>query len=448
MTKITITPEALVLIQLKKDETYKLVWGTLYVFFQANKRFPEESDVSFFGRDIDNTSIFLNTNVQDHQPIIQKCLTRNHRTIRLFKHEIRTLFSFSLGTSTDQHAFIDHCKNSIFPKALTWDQTLAESYDYFVQVKLEPYGYKQLNRLLATAHQQFESEFFTAIERSLKPETKKAFDALLTDENLGNTTSTSSLTFRRLKEDQAQLKIDSILDEVQKYKSLTEISIPHSIESIGSRKLFERYYNRVQAERPSNLREHKSTIRYSYLAIFCLIKKQMMTDTLTDLLLKLLKRILTKAESSVDKALALDNKRVKGKMGTLLALAKKSIDYPDGIIKNTIYPDITQERLNEIINELGEDGQWYRNQVKAKALSLYSHNNRRIVWALMNVLNFEANPELSGLLKAINFLKNLNADTHEKGTLIKERLYAPILLERIVPPNWLPFVNIKAVHLT
>lgn len=173
-----------------------------------------------------------------------------------------------------------------------------------------------------------------------------------------------------------------------------------------------------------------------------------MTDTLTDLLLKLLKRILTKAESSVDKALALDNKRVKGKMGTLLALAKKSIDYPDGIIKNTIYPDITQERLNEIINELGEDGQWYRNQVKAKALSLYSHNNRRIVWALMGILNFEANPELQDYLNAINFMKKLNMESNETSNSLKERLYAPILLKKVIPVNWLPFVSIKVAHPT
>jgi TnpA family transposase len=174
-----------------------------------------------------------------------------------------------------------------------------------------------------------------------------------------------------------------------------------------------------------------------------------MTDTLTDLLLKLLQRILTRAERSVDRALQLDNKRVKGKMGTLLSLAKQSIDHPDGVIKETIYPEISKDRLTEIVIDLGEDGQWYRNQVKAKALSLYSHNNRRILWALIHALDFGAEPQLFKILKAINFLKKMNAEgDSEKAISLKERLYNPILLKGIIPDNWLPFVTIKTNHPT
>jgi hypothetical protein len=346
--------------------------------------------------------------------------------------------------------------NSFFfqTSAPKWDEAVAEAYEYLYEQKIEPYGEKQLNRLLITAHQQFESEFFSNIEQSLKPETKTALDALLTetsnDSSLSeqSSTQTNPLTLTELKSEQVELKIDSILAEVQKYLALRTIVIPNIVEHFGSRKLFEKYYTRVLAERPSSLKEHKPNLRYAYLAIFCLIKKQHMTDTLIDLLLKLLKRILTKAERSVDKALALDNKRVKGKMGTLLKLAKKSIDNPDGVIKNTIYPDITQERLTEIINDLGEDGQWYRNQIKTKALSLYSHNNRRIVWALMNVLDFDASPSLSNLLKIIQFMKKLNIENSEEAKVRKERLYAPILLEKIISPYWLPFVSVKIDHPT
>ena len=256
-------------------------------------------------------------------------------------------------------------------------------------------------------------------------------------------------TLTDLKSEKVELKIDSILTEIQKYKALSLIGIPNTIDSFGSRKLFLKYYDRVLAECPSNLKEHKPTIRYVYLAIFCLMRRQLMTDSLADLLLKLLKRILTKAERSVDRALSLDNKRAKGKMGTLLVLANQSITHPNGIIKETIYPEVSQDRLIEIVTDLGADGQWYRNQVKTKALSLYSHNNRRIVWALMNVLEFEAEPQLSLILKAINFLKKINVENPDEKTLsLKERLYDPILIKKIIPANWLPFVAIKANHLT
>ena len=450
---LMLSPEVLQLIKAKSDETYQVVFGTLYVFFQTNKRFPEASDIPLLVNSVAHVCVFLNTHIQDHHTIVKKCLNDKHRTIKRYKEEIRALFGFRLGTLVDKCAFINHCKQTVFPSAPKWDQAVAVAHDYLSVQKIEPYSEKQLNRLLTTAHQQFESEFFVNIEQSLKPETKKALDALLTETCIDITSPellfsmhTHQLTLTELKQDQVQLKIDSILVEVKKYQALSTIVIPNTIEHLGSRKLLEKYYKRVLALSPSHLKNNAAPIRYAYLAIFCLIKKQMMTDTLTDLLLKLLKRILTKAERSVDKALALDNKRVKGKMGTLLVLAKKSIDYPDGIIKNTIYPDITQERLTEIINDLGEDGQWYRNQVKTKALSLYSHNNRRIVWALMGVLDFDANPELHGYLNALNFIKKLNIGSDEKANTFKERLYSPILIKKVIPANWLPFVRIKVDH--
>ena len=448
-----LSPEALRIIQAKFDRKYQVVWGALCVFFQEHKRFPENDDIPQLIIEIRHVSAFLNIEIYDNQTLVKKCLTKNHRTIRLFKAEIRALFGFRLGTAADQHTFINHCKQAIFPNAPKWDEAIASAYDYLFEQKLEPYSEKQLKRLLATAHKQFEDEFFTKIEQSLKPETKMALDALLTEIQLDISSSEQSsaspyqLTLTALKSEQVELKINSILDEIQKYQALSTIIIPN-IEHLGSRRLFEKYYNRVLAERPSRLKEHKPIIRYSYLAIFCLIKKQHMTDTLTDLLLQLIKRILTKAERSVDKALALDNKRTKGKMGTLLALAKKSVDNPDGIIKNTIYPDITQERLLEIISDLGEDGQWYRNQVKTKALSLYTHNNRRIVWKLMNVLDFEASSALSSLLKAIQFMAQLNKENGDKVNVFKECFFDPILFKKIVPTHWLPFVSLKTDHPT
>jgi hypothetical protein len=66
----------------------------------------------------------------------------------------------------------------------------------------------------------------------------------------------------------------------------------------------------------------------------------------------------------------------------------------------------------------------------------------------MNVLDFEANPALSNLLKVIQFMKKLNIEKDETIKALKERRYAPILLEKIVLPHWLPFVSVKIDHPT
>lgn len=265
------------------------------------------------------------------------------------------------------------------------------------------------------------------------------------DANPKQKTGLPKITFSDLKENKTHLKIDSILFEIEKYNALNNFNLPQIIESFGARPLFLKYFERVLVESPSHIKHHKPSIKYAYLAIFCLIKKQLITDTLTDLLLKLLHRISSKAERAVDKALRLDNKRVKGKMGILLTLAKQSITYPDDVIRKAIYPKTSQERLLEIVNELGEDGQWYKNQVKTKAISLYGHNNRRIVWAVLESLEFGADVKLGPILKVLNFLKKLNAGPNEA---LKTRLYDPILLKTLIPAHWHSFVKIKTPHPT
>jgi len=460
---LDLSPEKLNLIQSKQNYETQIVFGVLLIFFEQFGRFPNAEDKRCINL-IPEICTCLNLEGLNHANILEKILNPSG-TVKRFRNEIRIFLQFKSFNKPDHLPdFIGHCKKIIFPLAPKWDQATEQAYVYLKNQKIEPCTPIQLDHFLTTAHNQFEAELFKKIKQSLTPKTKEDLDQLVKEEKKENeyieltpkSEKTVSLqpirqplTLAQLKEEKAHLKIESILYEIQKHKELNAINIPKAIESFGSRKLFKKYYERVLVESPSHIRDHKATIRYAYLSIFCIIQQQRMTDTLTDLLLKLLQRILTKAERSVDRALQLDNKRVKGKMGTLLALAKQSIDHPDGVIKETIYPKISKDRLTEIVIDLGEDGQWYRNQVRAKALSLYSHNNRRIVWSLINALDFEAEPQLFKILKAINFLKKMNTDEADEKTIsLKQRLYNPILLKNIISDNWLPFVTIKANHPT
>lgn len=456
--------ELLQLIKSKRTDENQVIFGVLLIFFQHVGRFPSYEDTNCINltHEICN---HLNLEEIDHGYIFKTLTNSSLSTITRFKNEIRRFLQFKeFNKSTHLSDFIDYCKTAVFPLAPKWDQALEQAYVYLKNQKIEPCSHTHLNHFLTTAHHQFETELFDKIEQSLTSDVKKSLDQLIKKENPESkeseapetlTEKTSPpiqsieqpFTLGQLKEDQAHLKIKSILYEIQKYKALNAISIPKGINSFVSRKLFEKYFDRVLIESPSHLRKHKATIRYAYLSIFCIIRQQRMSDTIAELLLKLLRRVLTRAERSVDRALQRDNKRVKGKMGTLLSLAKQSINHPDGVIKQTIYPKISKDRLSEIISDLGEDGDWYRNQVKTKALSLYSHTNRRSIWELMSVLNFGSEPQLSKILKAINFLKKMNIDDAEEKILsLKQRLYAPILLKNIIPLNWLPFVIIKTDH--
>lgn len=313
--------------------------------------------------------------------------------------------------------------------------------------KLEPYTEKQLERYLTAAHHQFECELFDNINESLSLETKNKLDQLLIrcendDASFKKTKQAikeSSVNLTHLKSQRVELKIHSILYEIHKYKHLQNLVIPEVMLCKGTRKLFVKYYERVLAERPSSISRYTPSTRYAYLTLFCHIRQQLMADTLADLLVKFLHRINTKAESFIDKNLRNDHKKAKGKMGTLLVLAQTSKDNPKGIIDETIYPSVTQERLTEIVTDLGCGNNWYKDLVKEKALSLYSNNNRHIIWALLDSLDFGTDKTLSHFLKALNFIKEIN--TSADKIPLKDRLYDPILIRKLVPEGWDSFIK-------
>lgn len=457
---VTLSEQELSLILAKKDIVRQLVFGFLLLFFKQQQRFPETNDQIF----LKETLFFLGNALQippaDYLVIVQQYLDNQPRTVRLFKQEIRLLLGFRIATLDSKSAFITYCQTYIFPYAFKSEQVLAQAYDYFKEQKLEPYSKQQLQRFLKEAHYLFEQTLFANITNSLSENTKRQLDQLLKctdDERKGNTDDTKlkvalsiakltsaskPINFIELKDASVELKMQSIVWAVQKHQHLKQLQLPTTLENKGcSRKLLMQYYERISREKPSKIARYQANSRYAYLAIFCYIRQQLSADTLADLLLKLLKRINTKATNYVDKKLKADSKSVSGKMGTLLVLAKKAMENPDGVIADIIYPVVSQERLNAIINDLGDDEDWYQMLVKTKALSLYTHNNRQLVWQLVDALDFDAETKLYPILKALRFLGKLQQfETTPRGDSIKQRLYASSILEQLVPKTWTPLV--------
>lgn len=444
-SSLTFTPEQLLLIQNKYGEQNQLIFAVLLKFFERYGCFPLQQHAELNQLVIDSAT-YLELDAALFTPVGDD---GNTRSMERFKQEIRIFFDFRLATLADKTEFIEHCKNTLFISGPTWNQAQEDAYAYFKSKKLEPYSPKQLERFLTTAHHQFESKLCEDITQSLSVETKNTLDQLLihtdTDYNAVLSRKTADMikqvpvSLVHLKSHRVELKNYSILYEIHKFKHLQSLNMPSAVPFQGTRKLHVKYYERILAERPSSITRYAPSLRYAYLTLFCHIRQQLMADALTDVLLKLLHRINTKAENFIDKKLKKDHKKVKGKMGTLLVLAQTSKDHPKGVIEKTIYPSVSQERLTEIVTDLGCNNNWYQNLVKEKSLSLYSHNNRSIIWALLEVLDFETDKTLSHLLVVLNFLKEINVN--EEKAALKVWLYDPILIKKLVPEGWESFIK-------
>jgi hypothetical protein len=70
--------------------------------------------------------------------------------------------------------------------------------------------------------------------------------------------------------------------------------------------------------------------------------------------------------------------------------AKAAKGQPDGLVRNVIYPVVSETTLEDLIREAGA-GENHEHQVKLVARASYSHHYRRIVPELLAALSFQCN---------------------------------------------------------
>src|SRR5215469_1847734 len=65
---------------------------------------------------------------------------------------------------------------------------------------------------------------------------------------------------------------------------------------------------------------------------------------------------------------------------------------PEGVVKEVIYPVVSEETLEDVIRE-AETDEKHEQQVKLVTRSSYSHHYRRVVPVLLDALSFQCNNE-------------------------------------------------------
>jgi len=136
------------------------------------------------------------------------------------------------------------------------------------------------------------------------------------------------------------------------------------------------------------------------------VRRQQVTDNLVELLLQIVHKIGTRAERKVYREVLADIKRVTGKNATLLTLCEVALAHPEQTIKEAIFPRVSRERLTAIVEDLQANGPAYRQQVHRVMRGSYSRHYRRMVPAIVDVLDFRSNNVIyQPLIEALALLK-------------------------------------------
>lgn len=406
---LLLDSEELSLVQTKYTGQNQLLFAIMLKFFQAKGYYPSQNDMT-------EPALVMSLSCQLGIELLDDYdFNWQTRSVERFRHQIRNFLGYKKANNSFVERLITHLMEHSIAKCLTQEQYKEIAYQFFKDLKLEPFSANKIERYIASSIHRFEHKFFTKITSLLSVDSKAMIDNLLKREEIEPDKTTNRLEqidpknicLWQLKKDIAGAKLKLVEDELQKLKFLQAILLPNDLLGMFDRKLLIKYYNRIMAFAPSHINEYASDAKYGMMAIFIYIRSQMIIDNLAEVLLQLIHKMRTSAETFIKQNILADVTKIGGKFDILYDLAKVSLDHPNGIIKKRIYDKVAKHTLEKIVQDHSSSkGKWYQNQVKLKIRSLYSHGHRKILLTLLASFDFSSNEDSKDLVAAIEFIIN------------------------------------------
>ena len=86
-----------------------------------------------------------------------------------------------------------------------------------------------------------------------------------------------------------------------------------------------------------------------------------------------------------------DLRRVNNKYGILFNMAQAVIDNPEGVIRDVIYPVVSEQTLKDVVKEFKHTGPAYRKKIHTIIRASYGSHYRRMIPEILNILDFHSN---------------------------------------------------------
>jgi hypothetical protein len=163
----------------------------------------------------------------------------------------------------------------------------------------------------------------------------------------------------------------------------------------------------VAIEEPYEPRRHPEPVRSTLLAAWAGLRSGELTDNLVDTLVQTIERIDTSAQRRVEQELLADFRRVTGKTGLLFRVAEASVERPDGIVRDVVFPAVGGERvLRDLVSEYKATGPGYRRKFHQAMRRSYQSHYRRLLPPLLDTLEFRSNNDArQPIIQAVELLK-------------------------------------------
>lgn len=353
---------------------------------------------------------------------------RHRRTIRVF-------LGFRRATGADLHQLVLWLCDNVLPFDPQIRHGKDIALDWFRTRHLEPPASDHLDRVIRSAAHGYETRQHATIHARLSMHNKAAIDRLLASEETDledeRSEKSTTISFSDLKSDPGSANLDSLLGAIAKLKCLDNIELAPGVFQDVPAKFIDQFRQRCATESIRELRRHPDAIRYSMVSMFCWRRQQQLIDSLIDLLLLVIHNLGARAEKRIDKRQFAAFKKVRSKARLLFKLAEATVDRPDGIVKEVVYPVVGQKVLQKLVDEFKTMGFDFEREVQETMRSSYGHHYRRMLIPVLDSLCFQSNNIVHRpVIEAIDILK-ANRDSRQQYYNVDE-----IPLDGVVQNKW------------
>jgi TnpA family transposase len=416
----------------QRDASSRLGVAASLKFFQLEGFFPSSV------KDIPAVAIDHMAKLLDVDPKAIADYDWQGRTGTRYRRRLRTALGIRPSTTDD----FKEVEAWLCQEVVPWDHDLRHLQDavhaWYRSRLIEPATEGRIERLVRSAVRTYEAAICDGTAAKLLPRTCKAMDALIdsslsSDEQDADAGSDWRITpFSVLKTDPGRVSLKSVLRELEKLSQIEALELPENLFAEIQPKILRQYRLRAAAEPPREVRLHPEPIRYTLLAAFCWQRRQEIIDGLVDLLIQIVHRISVRAEKKVVDELLGDLQKVHGKTTLLFKMAEAALEHPDGVVRQVLYPVVSEQTLSDLVQEYRSQGPTYRRHVYTILRASYSGHYRRMLPPLLDALDFQANTATHRpIIQALALIK-ANRESRKQHFAID----GTVPIEGVIPPNW------------
>jgi TnpA family transposase len=389
----TLLPNELATLGNKTGET-RLSFAVMLKHFQYEARFPNHKHeipkevIRYIAK-----QLALNEELFEHYDW-------KGRSVKYHRVQIRDFFGFREATVDDTNNVSEWLCNRILYYDSDFDHLKVQVYDQFRELHIEPPTADRVDRLVRSAIRTHETQFFQDVYQKLSEDTITKMDHLISnlaayeESEIESEKCAEDLTFSEFRSDPGRIGLESVFREITKLKTIKQLNLPNDLFNHLPQKVLQKYKTRTISEKLPELRRHPEPVRYTLLAAFFLLRSMEITDNLIDLLIQLIHKIGVRAERKVDKELIKDFRKVNGKTGILFQMADAALNKPDGIVRDVLFPIVSENVLKALVKEFKNTGSAYRQKVYTVMRSSYSTHYRRMVPQILGTLEFRSNNDV------------------------------------------------------